>query len=150
MAESKEPRVSEPPQKLALDANRVSNLVIGACIEVHRTLGPGLLESAYEECVAHELDLRGIAYVRQRPLRVEYKGIFLEAAYRLDLVVADNVIVELKAVDALLPVHQAQILTYLKLTGLTLGLLINFNLPILRDGIKRVANRLPENTVAPK
>lgn len=127
-----------------MDANRVSNLVIGACIEVHRALGPGLLESAYEQCVSHELGLRGISFARQRAVPVEYKGIRLDAAYRLDLVVEHGVIVELKAIDALLPVHQAQLLTYLKLTGLSLGLLLNFNVPILRDGIKRVVNRLPD------
>ena len=112
--------------------------VIGAAIEVHRALGPGLLESAYEECLCRELNLRGLAFQRQVPLPVEYKGVKLDCGYRLDLVVQDEVILELKCVEHLLPVHDAQLLTYLKLTGKRVGLIINFNVATLvRGGIVR-------------
>jgi len=112
--------------------------VIGAAIEVHRALGPGLLESAYEECLCRELDLRGLAFQRQVPLPVEYKGVKLDCGYRLDLVVQDLVVLELKCVDHILPVHEAQLLTYLKLTGKHVGMIINFNVSVLvRGGIVR-------------
>jgi GxxExxY protein len=111
--------------------------IIGAAIEVHRHLGPGLLESAYEECLCHELHLRGIPFLRQVPLPVEYKGVKLDCGYRLDLLVDDAVIVELKCVDAILPIHEAQLLTYLRLAGKRVGLIINFNVPVLRKGIVR-------------
>jgi GxxExxY protein len=106
-----------------------SETVIGACIEVHRTLGPGLLESAYEECLAHELNLQGLCFERQRQVPVRYKGVFLELGYRLDLVVEGQLIVEIKAVERLLSVHSAQVITYLRLTGLTTALLVNFHAP---------------------
>ena len=122
--------------------NEVSNKIIGASIEVHKILGPGLLESAYEECLCRELSLNGLSFERQKPLPINYKGVHLDCGYRLDLVVENCVIIELKSIDALLPIHQAQLLTYLKLTGLKLGLLINFNIPVLKDGIKRVVNEL--------
>jgi GxxExxY protein len=112
--------------------------IIGAAIEVHRALGPGLLESAYEQCLSHELDLRGISFKRQVNLSLEYKGLALDCGYRMDLLVEDRVILELKAVESLLPIHEAQLLTYLKLTGNTTGLLINFNVPTLVKGIKRL------------
>jgi len=112
--------------------------IIGAAIEVHRSLGPGLLESAYEACLCHELSLRAIPYQRQRELPIEYKGHPIEAAYRIDLLVNQQVVLELKSVDALLPIHEAQLLTYLKLGGWSLGLLINFNVPILTQGIRRL------------
>jgi len=124
--------------------NRVSEAVIGAAIQVHRHLGPGLLESAYEACLCRELELRGISFEGQKPLPVEYKGESVDCGYRLDLVVEGLVIVEIKAVDALLPIHQAQLLTYLRLTGLRLGLLLNFNVPVLTQGIRRVVVGLPE------
>lgn len=111
--------------------------VIGAAIEVHRVLGPGLLESAYQICLARELSVRGVVFEQEKPLPVTYKGVQLDCGYRLDFVVAGKVVVELKAVDALLPIHGAQLLTYLKLTGSHVGLLINFNVPVLKDGIKR-------------
>lgn len=117
----------------------ITGAVIGAAIEVHRSLGPGLLESAYEECLCRELALREIPYERQRVLPVEYKGIRLESGYRIDLLVANSVVVEIKAVEELLPIHEAQLLTYLRLGGWTLGLLINFNVEVLRKGIKRRA-----------
>src|SRR5262245_27445532 len=94
--------------------------IIGACIEVHRNLGPGLLESAYEHCLAHELRLRGFRFQRQRPLPLQYKGLALDCGYRLDLVVEDRLVVEIKAVERLLPVHEAQVITYLRLIGLPL------------------------------
>ncbi len=122
------------------EANRLSNVIIGAAIRVHRELGPGLLESAYETCLAYELSDQGIQVERQVPRPVVYRGITLDCGYCLDLLVEDLVIIELKAVDALQPIHTAQLLTYLKLQNLWLGLLINFNVPILKQGIKRLVN----------
>jgi len=112
--------------------------VIGAAIEVHRHLGPGLLESAYEECLCYELSLAGLTFERQVPLPVVYKEIRLECGYRLDVVVEKKLILELKTIEKILPVHEAQLLTYLKLTGIRKGLLLNFNVPVLREGIKRM------------
>jgi GxxExxY protein len=111
--------------------------ILGAAIEVHRYLGPGLLESAYEECLCHELHLRGLTFQRQVDVPVEYKGLMLNCGYKIDLLVQDEVILELKAVEKLLPVHQAQLLSYLKLTHKRVGLLINFNVPLLTQGIIR-------------
>jgi GxxExxY protein len=112
--------------------------VIGAAIEVHRALGPGLLESAYEECLCHELHLRGISFERQVPLPVEYKGVKLDCGYRLDLVVEDRLILEIKCMEHVLPVHEAQLLTYLKMTGKRVGLILNFNVSTLvRGGLVR-------------
>jgi GxxExxY protein len=112
--------------------------VIGAAIEVHRALGPGLLESAYEECLCHEFHLQGISFERQRPLPVEYKGVKLDCGYRLDLTVENKVILEIKCVEHILPVHEAQLLTYLKMTGMRVGLLLNFNVStLIRGGIVR-------------
>jgi GxxExxY protein len=122
----------------AMDVNQLTGRVIGAAIEVHKTLGPGLLESAYEECLCRELDLHGLHYTQQKPLPIEYKGVKLDCGYRIDVLVEDVVIVELKSVESLEPIHEAQLLTYLKLTGRKVGLLINFNVPVLRDGIKRM------------
>ncbi len=125
-----------------MDINKLTGLVIGAAIEVHQALGPGLLESAYEECLCRELELelRGIPFERQKELPIEYKGAKLDCGYRLDIVVAGKLILELKACDNLQPIHEAQLLTYLKLTGIKYGLLINFNVPVLKDGIRRIAN----------
>lgn len=123
-----------------MNENEVARAVIGAAIEVHRALGPGLLESVYEECLAMELEMRSLSYDRQRRVDVQYKGRRVAAELRIDLLVDDQVIVELKAVEKLLPVHGAQLLSYLRLTGRSLGLLINFNVPLLRDGVKRVVN----------
>ena len=114
-----------------------TSVIIGAAIEVHRHLGPGLLESAYEECLCHELHLRGIDFRRQIDLPVEYKGLKLDCGYRLDLIVHDEVVVELKCVEKVLPVHEAQLLTYMLMTGKRVGLLINFNVPQLIKGITR-------------
>ena len=112
--------------------------VIGAAIEVHRGLGPGLLESAYEECLCHEFHLRGIAFERQHPLPVEYKSVKLDCGYRLDLIVENKVILEIKCVEHVLPVHEAQLLTYLKMTGMRVGLILNFNVStLMRGGVMR-------------
>ena len=120
-----------------MELNKPTEQVIGAAIEVHRAVGSGLLESAYEECLCQELDLRQIPFERQLPLSVEYKGARLDCGYRLDLLVAKAVVVEIKVVSVLEQIHEAQLLTYLKLGGWKLGLLINFNVPLLKDGIKR-------------
>ncbi len=118
--------------------SELSGRVIGAAIEVHRALGPGLLESAYEQCLCYELKQRGVVYSRQVALPVSYKGVELECGYRLDIVIENSLVVEIKAIDAIAPIHEAQLLTYLRLSGHRLGLLINFNVPVLRDGIKRL------------
>ncbi len=120
-----------------MEINQITEAIIGAAIEVHRALGPGLLESAYEECLSQELSLRKIPFERQRALLVEYKGLHLGRGYSLDLLVNNAVVVEIKAVDGLQPIHDAQLLTYLKLGGWKAGLLINFNVPILKQGIRR-------------
>lgn len=113
--------------------------IIGSAIEVHKALGPGLLESAYESCLARELEIRDVRADRQAEIKLEYKGVQLDCVYRMDLVVEGSVVVEIKAVEKLLPIHEAQVLTYLKLTGLRKALLLNFNTPYLRDGIKRLS-----------
>ena len=126
------------------DSNRtgprdaLSESVIGAAIEVHRIIGPGLLESAYAECLSQELRLRDIAFEREVEVPVIYKGRRLECGYRIDFMVNDRLVVEIKAVDRLLPVHEAQLLTYLKLMAKPTGLLLNFNAAVLKDGIKRM------------
>ncbi len=112
--------------------------IIGAAIDVHRALGPGLLESVYEECLCVELGLRDLRFTSQVELPVEYKERRIDIGYRLDLIVEDNVVVELKAVERLLPIHEAQLLTYLRLGGFSTGLLLNFNVPVLKDGIRRM------------
>ena len=120
--------------------NDISGKIIGAAIEVHKKLGPGLLESAYEECLCCEMQLRGIEFKRQVPLSLNYKGIVLDCGYRLDLLVEDKVIVELKSVEGLEPIHEAQMLTYLRLRNAWLGLIINFNVIMLKDGVRRLVN----------
>ncbi len=122
------------------EANRLSNVIIGAAIQVHRELGSGLLESAYEACLKYELAQQGLRVESQVSQPVIYKGIHLDCGYRLDLLVEDLIIVELKTVESLHPIHDAQLLTYLKLKNLWLGLLINFNVPLLKNGIKRLVN----------
>ncbi len=123
-----------------MDVNRVTREIIGAAIAVHRELGPGLLESAYEACLAYELNQRGLRVEQQKPLPVVYREVRLECGYRLDLVVEDTVIVELKSVEKLMPVHQAQVLSYLRLANCPVGLLINFNVKVLINGVHRLAN----------
>ncbi|REJ91137.1 MAG: GxxExxY protein [Planctomycetota bacterium] len=120
-----------------LEHRQITETIIGAAIEVHRHLGPGLLESAYQTCLERELLIRKLPFTSQVPLPVEYKGVRVEPAYRMDLVVSGCVVVELKAVDKLDPIHEAQLLTYLKLSGIKVGLLINFCVPVLKDGIVR-------------
>jgi GxxExxY protein len=120
--------------------NGLTENIIGAAIEVHKALGPGLLESAYEVCLAHELSLANISFHRQVPLPVIYKSLPLDCGYRLDFLIENTVVLEVKAVDELQPIHQAQLLTYLKLGGWPIGLLINFNVPVLTKGIKRMVN----------
>jgi GxxExxY protein len=117
--------------------NQLTRAVIGAAMEVHRTLGPGLLESAYQQCLCRELEVRGVPFERERPLPLEYKGVHCECGYRLDLLIAGAVVVEIKSVEALAPIHEAQLLTYLRLGGWKVGLLINFNVPTLKQGIRR-------------
>jgi len=116
----------------------LTHKVIGAAIEVHRALGPGLLESAYEECLCYELSSVGLVFRQQVELPVLYKKVKLDCGYRMDIVVSESLVLEIKTVEKLLPIHQAQLLTYLKLSGLRTGLLINFNVPVLKNGIKRM------------
>ena len=125
--------------------NRITESIIGAAIDVHRALGPGLLESAYEVCLAFEVAQRGLKVEQQKPLPVVYRQVKLDCGYRLDLLVEDSVIVEIKAIDSLAAIHQAQLLSYLKLSGCKLGLLINFNVKVLKDGIRRVVNDFPDS-----
>jgi GxxExxY protein len=125
-----------------MDENALSNVIIGAAIEVHKQLGPGLLESAYEECLAFELNERNIPFERQKPIPVIYKNVRLDCGFRTDLLVEHLVVVELKAVDALTAINDAQVLTYLKLTSCKLGLLLNFNVLRMRHGIKRLVLNL--------
>lgn len=120
--------------------NLITEKVIGASIEVHKGLGPGLLESAYERCLCYELSLAGLKFERQVPLPLVYKDVKLESGYIMDLVVEDLLVVELKAVERLMPIHEAQLLSYLKLADKRIGLLLNFHIPVLKDGIKRIRN----------
>jgi GxxExxY protein len=129
---------------LEMKTNDLTGRIIAAAIDVHQELGPGLLESAYEACLAHELTERGLQVDRQKALPVTYKGAELDCGYRIDLFVEHRVIVELKALRALDPIHTAQLLSYLKLSGCHVGLLINFNVKRLKDGIRRVVNEHPD------
>ena len=122
---------------------KLTEAIRGALIEVHRALGPGLLESAYEMCLCHELTLRGLSFRRQVELPVAYKGTLLDCGYRMDLIVEERVMLELKCVDALHPIHRAQVLTYLKLSGIQVALLVNFNVPLMIDGIERIVLERP-------
>ena len=125
-----------------MNENELSNLIIGCAIEVHRTLGPGLLESVYENCLLYELEEKGIFVERQVELPIEYKDKNLEVGYKIDLLVENKVIIELKSVKEIQPIHVAQLMTYLKLSDKKLGLLINFNEVKLVDGLKRIANNM--------
>jgi GxxExxY protein len=120
-----------------MQANEITEAVIGAAIEVHRAIGPGLLESAYVQCLCYELNLRKLPFLLELPVPISYKGLKLDCGYRVDLLVAETVVVEVKAVERIAPVHEAQLLTYLRLGGWKVGLLINFNVSLLRDGIVR-------------
>jgi GxxExxY protein len=117
--------------------NQLTDTIIGAAMEVHRGLGPGLLESSYEMCLCRELSIRGIPFERQVPIPVEYKGVKLDCGYRANIVVDGAILVEIKAIDSLLPIHDAQLLSYLKLGGWKIGLLINFNVELLKHGLRR-------------
>jgi len=125
-----------------LEINEISGQIVDAAMKVHSALGPGLLESAYEACLLYELHKRGLKAANQVPLPVVYESVRLDVGYRIDLLVEDAVVVELKSVEELLPIHQAQLLSYLKLSGKKVGLLINFNTVHLRDGITRMVNKL--------
>ena len=127
-----------------MQVNRITETIIDCAIEVHRTLGPGLLERTYEACLAKEFQLNQVPFDRQKRLNITYKGLVLPHGYRLDLLVAQTVVVEIKTVAELLPIHDAQLLTYLKLGGYPVGLLLNFNVALLRDGIKRMVSGLEE------
>lgn len=128
----------------ALEINALTKTIIGAAINVHRELGPGLLESAYQQCLCHELSLRGVKFEIQRDLPVVYKGIRLDCGYRIDLLAEGTVVVEIKAIDGLNPIHDAQLITYLRLGHWPVGLLINFNCAVLKDGIRRKVNKLKD------
>jgi GxxExxY protein len=125
--------------------NQITDTIIGAAIQVHRTLGPGLLESAYEACLAFELIDRGFKIEQQKPLPLVYRQVRLDCGYRLDLLVENRVVVEVKAIDQLAPIHQAQLLSYLKISNYKVGLLINFNVRVLKSGIIRMVNNLPDS-----
>jgi GxxExxY protein len=126
------------------ELNKLTEAIIGAAIAVHRELGPGLLESAYEACLEYELKDHGMGVERQKELPVRYRGVVVDCGYRLDLLIEGKVILELKAVEKVLPIHEAQLLSYLKLSGCPVGLLLNFNVRMLRDGLKRMVHDLPE------
>ena len=125
--------------------NIITGKIIGVAIDVHRSLEPGLLESAYEACMLHDFIGKGLKVEQQKPLPVTYKGVKLDYGYRLDLFVEDEVIVELKSVEKLLPIHKAQVMSYLKLSGCKVGLLINFNVKMLKNGIQRIVNNFPSS-----
>ncbi len=124
------------------ELNRLNSESIGAAIEVHRNLGPGLLESAYESCLSWELRQRGLDVQNQVPVPIHYKGITLDEGYRIDLLVEGKLLLELKSIDKMQPIHTAQVLTYLKMTGLKMALILNFNVLLMRSGIKRIVNQL--------
>jgi len=141
MAETKEQEI--------VRLNHLTDTIINASIAVHKELGPGMLESTYETCLAYELSQRGLKVVRQKALPLTYRDITLDGGYRLDLLINDSVIVEVKAVDALTGVHEKQLQTYLKLSGLKVGLLINFNVKLLKYGLRRIVNNFPEIETQP-
>jgi GxxExxY protein len=135
------------------ELNQITEFIIGAAIQVHRALGPGLLESAYEACMVFELAQRGLKVEQQKPLPVTYRGVDLDCGYRIDILVEEAVIVEVKAVDRLMPIHQAQLLSYLRLSGHRIGLLVNLNVRVLKDGIRRVVNNFldsPRSLCSPR
>jgi GxxExxY protein len=131
-----------------MEINDITNMVIGAAMKIHSAIGPGVLESVYRKCLQHELHKAGLAVQSELKLPVHYDGLVLESGYRLDLLVQDRVVIELKYVDALLPIHKAQLLTYLRLANKPLGLLLNFNVVHMRDGIRRILNNRYQNVAA--
>lgn len=126
----------------AMTENELSKIVVGLCLKIHKSLGPGLLESVYEEVLCYELTKLGLNFKRQQGIIVEYEGIKMDLGFRADIIIEDKIIVELKSIEAIAPVHHKVLLTYLRLTNLKLGLLINFNVELIKDGIKRVVNNL--------
>ncbi len=128
----------EHERDYTMEFDALSNQVIGGALEIHRSLGPGLLESAYEACLAYELEKAGLAFRRQHPIPVTYKTVRLDCGYRADFVIERQLIIELKSIEKLLPIHEAQLLSYMKLAEVSVGLLINFNVKLLKDGIKRM------------
>jgi len=130
--------------------NQITENIISAAIDVHRALGPGLLESAYEACLAFELAERGLKIERQKPLPVIYRQVKLDCGYRLDLLVEEAVIVEVKTVDRIAPIHKAQLLSYLRLSGRKVGLLMNFNVEVLKNGVVRLVNNFPDSLRTPR
>lgn len=129
--------------------NELTEAIIGAAIEVHRTLGPGLLETAYSQCLCRELSIQGIPFARELRCPVEYKGVHLDCGYRVDLLVDSRVVVEVKAVESLLPIHEAQVLTYLRIGGWHVGLLINFSVDVLKNGLRRFVLNFKEELCEP-
>ena len=129
---------------------QIATQAVDSIFEVHKELGPGLLETAYEAALCHELTLRGISFERQKPVPVIYKGFTLEVGFRIDVLVEDTVVLELKSVEALLPIHDAQLINYLRLTGRPVGFLVNFNVPRIKEGIKRRAGKLPDPDRRPR
>ena len=150
MAEKSKPNNAETAEVRGVVENVLTDRIIGCAIEVHRHLGPGLLESVYEECLCYELSQIGLHFERQVHLPVTYKGIKLQCGHKLDLVVEDSIVVELKSIEELAPLHQAQLLTYLKTSNKKVGLLINFNVQFLKNGLKRVVNRYAGPAVTPQ
>jgi GxxExxY protein len=125
-----------------MSENELSKIIIGICIKVHKKFGPGLLESVYEEAICNELHLSNIKFVRQQGIKVEFDNMESAIGFRADIIVENKVIIEIKSIEAIAPVHKKQVITYLRLTGLKLGLLINFNVNLLKEGIFRLANKL--------
>jgi GxxExxY protein len=150
MADKSKPNNAETAEIRPVVENVLTDQIIGCAIEVHRHLGPGLLEAVYEECLCYELSQIGLRFERQVHLPLSYKGIKLECGHKLDLVVEDSVVVELKAIDELAPIHQAQLLTYLKTSNKKVGLLINFNVQYLKNGLKRVVNHYAGPALKPQ
>lgn len=130
--------------------NKITETIIGVAINIHRSLGPGLLESSYEACMVYDLSEAGLKVEQQKSLPVAYRGVKLECGYRLDLMIENEVIVEIKSIEKLLPVHKVQLMSYLKLSGCKVGLLINFNVEILKEGIQRVVNNFPDSPRPPR
>ncbi len=149
MKDKLKPENTETAEIRGVIENVLTDQIIGCAIEVHRNLGPGLLESVYEECLCYELSQIGLGFERQVHLPLTYKGIKLECGHKLDLVVEDSIVVELKSIEDLAPVHHAQLLTYLKSSNRRVGLLINFNVPILKNGLKRIVNRYAGPALTP-
>jgi GxxExxY protein len=131
-----------------VELDQITRRIIGAAIEVHKTVGPGLLESAYQACLAFELRERGLKVEEQLPLPVVYKNVRLDCGYRIDLLVESEIVIEIKAIETLAPIHEAQLLSYLRLSGKRVGLLMNFHVRVLKDGLKRIVNKFPDSAIS--